>query len=724
MMRKKIELHPDEPVPSIGDAFAGGVVVTSFPELNNPNIIVEIPDDAGSVRTLMQNRVVDERDEHTNYGVLGFDSYTPLATDPRTMVGNTYPMIGITDDVRRRANYGAGDVISGIGDTGFYPQHQAYTNRNVYWWSQFSQTPRDGHGHGSHVSALQFGADPWGVATDATCAVFQVLNDQSGSGSESDIANAFRAIADYVVAQRVRAAVFNFSLGGSHSSVMNAGVAYMLQRNIWPICAAGNDGPSAPIGSPGDAAGVVAVGAIDRSYMLAPFSSGGGTASGVFCYAPGVDISSAMTGTVDGARLMSGTSMATPHISALFTLLAAAGFTFADAKNYVLNHMRLLTPPTNNGRGVFVIGADFGQSNDNPAPQPPGGGMDDPNALCDQQIEILDEAGTHYDLGIQQLDALQAAYPTRTPAVIKTVIANAMNELKMARYGPALDSQRGYVHAMDLAWEVKGALPKVDPRPTPEVPAWLKVGTGGVRYGSDSRHLAKVVIPPTWKTAPIVLLWHGGGWLQGDYNVIPQSTVLEVNDWFTRTAGAVLIEPTYRLGDVVNCIVDAAAAAAFFVKGLRDAGATGKVFYMGHSAGGHLAWFIALRPMLNAPIPDGVVSFAGAGLAMHANTRIPNPVVEQQIFNVAWGNRANWESYAPASHVSDRATPKLRGIVIQGQRDDQLDPQWAVEFMNTANQAGHNVTLDMQPMGDHFSVANPATNPQTARDVQRIMTGG
>jgi hypothetical protein len=45
--------------------------------------------------------------------------------------------------------------------------------------------------------------------------------------------------------------------------------------------------PSAPIGSPGDAPGVVCVGAADRDFgTLASFSSGGGTAPGISCFQP------------------------------------------------------------------------------------------------------------------------------------------------------------------------------------------------------------------------------------------------------------------------------------------------------------------------------------------------------------------------------------------------------------------------------------------------------
>lgn len=734
MLRRAVVLRAGERIPVIGDNFGGGVVVSSFPETGDPNIIVEIPDDVVSIRSILRDRILEERDENPDYSVLGFDVVGGFDVDSEAKVGDTYPIVGITEEVRQRGNYGAGDVISGVGDTGFYPEHDAYIDRNPFWWSPWSPTPRDGHGHGSHVSGLQFGRDPWGIATDSACAVFQVLNDQSGTASESDIANAFRAIGDYVLAQRVRAGVFNFSLGGRTSGIMKAGVAYMIQRNVWPICAAGNDGPNAAIGSPGDAPGVVCVGAADRDFAIAPFSSGGGTAPGISCFSEGVNIASVLTGTVNGQKTMSGTSMATPHVTALFTLLAAAGMGFEEAKAYVFSHMQTLSPACANGRGLFVIASDFGAISNPPIEPPPNGGeppmssLEETDALCDEQIGILDSSGTEYDLGMEPLTTLQANYPNRMPASARNAVDQAISHLKVARYGPDLDNNGGYVRAMDLAWEIKTSLPKVEAPPVeapptkpPLVPDWLKVGVSLARYGGDPRNVAKLTVPSAWRTAPMVFLWHGGGWVEGDYNVIPQAVVLEVNDWFTRYTGCILIEPTYRLGNVVNCMLDAGAAAQVFVNGFRNAGASGRVFYGGHSAGGHLAWSVALNPAWHAPTPAGVFSLAGAGLAMHANTRIPNTYVEQRIFNVAWGPRQFWENYAPASHVRDRAEPKIPGCVVQGSADDQLDPNWAVEFQRTALDAGHNVTLDMQPGGNHFSVANPAMNTATANDIKRVM---
>src|SRR4051812_19777227 len=87
MLRRAILLRAGERIPAIGDNFGGGVVVSSFPETGDPNIIVEIPDDVVSIRSILRDRILEERDENPDYKVLGFDSYSGFDVDSAAQVG-------------------------------------------------------------------------------------------------------------------------------------------------------------------------------------------------------------------------------------------------------------------------------------------------------------------------------------------------------------------------------------------------------------------------------------------------------------------------------------------------------------------------------------------------------------------------------------------------------------------------------------------------------------
>jgi hypothetical protein len=390
-IRVKLEVKPGEEIPEIGDSYGGGYVVVSFPENDppDPNIIVEMPDDTvAQAMESVENKIVDAREQHYDYFPLGWPS-NPVGVMQTLVPGDIYPKMGFTEEVYRRAKWGAGDVIIAAGDTGFYPQHVAFAGKKIYWKSPWGiMVPQDRHGHGTHVFAEMIGNPPWGVLPDATAAFFQMLNDTSGSGSESDIALMIRAAADYRVAQGVRAMVLNMSLGGSHSSVMNAAVTYATQRGVWCICAAGNNGWNAPLGSPADAPEAVAVGAIDRELRVASFSSGGGTNPKVFGYCFGVDVISAHTGTTDGARAMSGTSMASPGYSTQFGALGAAQLDFNSAKQYMQSHQQRLA--TSAQRGYTVLLPDFGT--DDGGGEPPVDAREEIKGIAEEVWRIVDSA--------------------------------------------------------------------------------------------------------------------------------------------------------------------------------------------------------------------------------------------------------------------------------------------------------------------------------------------
>jgi subtilisin len=200
----------------------------------------------------------------------------------------------------------------------------------------------DKNGHGTHVagSVLAHGGGDgtgiYGVAPEANLWAYKVLNDR-GSGYSDDIANAINHVADEAsrLGERV---IISMSLGSStkNSLIANA-VDYAYSKGVLVIAAAGNDGSGDnTIGYPGALVNAVAVAALENvqqngTYRVADFSSRGNSATDgdyviqerdVEISAPGRAIESTWS---DGTyNIISGTSMATPHVSGLAAKIWAA----------------------------------------------------------------------------------------------------------------------------------------------------------------------------------------------------------------------------------------------------------------------------------------------------------------------------------------------------------------------------------------------------------------
>lgn len=243
---------------------------------------------------------------------------------------------------------GSGSKVA-VLDTGVLKTHKDLAS-NVEECKDFSQPKSslvdgscaDGNGHGTHVSGTVLanggsdGLGIYGVAPDAKLWSYKVLNDR-GSGYSDDIAAAIRAVADEAVRTGSHV-VISMSLGSStKDSLISDAVDYAYGKGVLIIAAAGNAGPGTnTIGYPGGLVNVVAVAALENvqengTYRVADFSSRGNPATAgdyviqerdVEVSAPGRNIESTWN---NGAyNTISGTSMATPHVSGLAAKIWAA----------------------------------------------------------------------------------------------------------------------------------------------------------------------------------------------------------------------------------------------------------------------------------------------------------------------------------------------------------------------------------------------------------------
>lgn len=240
--------------------------------------------------------------------------------------------------VHAAGNTGAGRVIV-VLDTGYNYAHPELSSSygGGRDFVNNDSDPFDDNGHGSHVSGLitadGVNADAKGTAPDATVVSGKVLS-ASGSGYFSDIIEAIYWAVDgpdgvYGTGDEFGADAINMSLGTGRPYTykgfcdgvlpdLTTAIKYAVDKGVAVVSAAGNSGNSG-VSIPGCISYSTTVGAVDSSDRIANFS---GRGQAVDIVAPGVSLLSAWTG--NSYVYASGTSMATPIVSAVAALIKSA----------------------------------------------------------------------------------------------------------------------------------------------------------------------------------------------------------------------------------------------------------------------------------------------------------------------------------------------------------------------------------------------------------------
>jgi subtilisin family serine protease len=205
------------------------------------------------------------------------------------------------------ANRGQGVNVY-IIDTGIRSTHFDFGGRAVGAFTAIDDGygTSDCNGHGTHVAGI-VGGSTYGVAKSVNLYSVRVL-DCSGSGVMSQLIAAL----DWVAQNRVLPAVVNLSVGGDSLDAVNQAVAGTVAAGVTVVAAAGNRAADACLMSPASAPSAITVGSTGSDDSQAS-SSNWGTC--VDLYGPGVNIISDYVTTDSARALMSGTSMAAPHVA-------------------------------------------------------------------------------------------------------------------------------------------------------------------------------------------------------------------------------------------------------------------------------------------------------------------------------------------------------------------------------------------------------------------------
>ena len=264
--------------------------------------------------------------------------------------GNGKVIIGIIDtgvdynheDLRKNiwTNSKECNGIKGVDDDG-----NGYVD-DCHGWNAVDNNgnPLDDNGHGTHVAGIAAAAGNngkgiTGVNWNAKILPLKFMRND-GRGNLSDAIECIEYVIDNIKKGR-NIKVVNASWGGyQSSSALRDAIRKLRQNDVLFVAAAGNDKnnndakPFYPASY--DLDNIIAVAATDKDDNLASFSNYG--RNSVDVAAPGVDIISTYPG--NKYRYMSGTSMATPFVTGLASLIWSEkdGYSYKDVKNIIENN--------------------------------------------------------------------------------------------------------------------------------------------------------------------------------------------------------------------------------------------------------------------------------------------------------------------------------------------------------------------------------------------------
>jgi subtilisin len=284
----------------------------------------------------------------------------------RPLADTAFATWGVQATGALSSGYSGRGIRVAILDTGLDAGHPDFYGRRIVAQSFVDGSADDGNGHGTFCAGVACGsaqpgdAPRYGIACNAQIHVAKVLDDDA-RGTDGNV------LAGIDWAVRGHCAVISMSLGApvapgdSCPHIYEEVAARALAAGSLLIAPAGNASQRPdtiePVEHPANCPSIVAVGAVDAGFAVAPFSNGGLNPGGraVDLVAPGVAILSA----APRPRLYqtgSGTSMAAPFVAGVATLLAEAHPSARGAALRALLLEALLAlpaPPRDVGAGLI-----------------------------------------------------------------------------------------------------------------------------------------------------------------------------------------------------------------------------------------------------------------------------------------------------------------------------------------------------------------------------------
>jgi acetyl esterase/lipase len=229
--------------------------------------------------------------------------------------------------------------------------------------------------------------------------------------------------------------------------------------------------------------------------------------------------------------------------------------------------------------------------------------------------------------------------------------------------------------------------------------------TRDIAYEPGPRHTLDVYAPrPAAAPAPVLVFFYGGNWDSGDkamYRFVGAALAAR---------GILVVIPDYRLYPEIRFpafMHDAAQAVAWVhVNIARYGGDAGRLFFIGHSAGGQIATLLALDPsyLRSAGLPPdhavcGVIGLAGPYDFL--------PLYSAELRDI-FGTPQQQQLSQPINFVSAQAPPML---LLAGQDDRTVDPGNTLRLAAKLRAAGGNVQATLYPNLGHKTLIAAFARP-------------
>jgi acetyl esterase/lipase len=263
-----------------------------------------------------------------------------------------------------------------------------------------------------------------------------------------------------------------------------------------------------------------------------------------------------------------------------------------------------------------------------------------------------------------------------------------------------------------------------------------------IPYGTEPSQFGDLWLPqripdsPNRSLLPLVVFFHGGWW-QSEYGLGYAGHLCAA----LKKEGIACWSVEYRRVGETNggypaTFQDAAAGFDFAATLAKTYQLDlSRVITMGHSAGGHLAFWVAGRQHIEPhselyePRPQvplhGAIALAGAvdlRLTIDLSGYFTFAHDKHEVYALMGGSPQDRPDRYKMGNPGDLLPFHIPQVLIQGTADDQIPPWLPSRWAEISRQTRDTVTISIIPSADHFDVVDPESRAwATVRDSVRKM---